>query len=196
MNQTQTGALIRALRLAEGMTQAALAQALGVSDKAVSKWENGRGAPDVSLLPQLSQLLGVDPVDLLRGKLPENPAARGNMKHLRFFRCPQCGNLLWSTDGANLSCCGKRLTPLRAREPDGEHALSVRSSDGEWYITGAHPMEREHSLVLLALVTGDSVVLRRLYPQWGLECRLPGLRGGQLYVLCSRDGLFVQPLPR
>ena len=51
-------------------------------------------------------------------------------------------------------------------------------------------------LVLLALVTGDSVVLRRLYPQWGLECRLPGLRGGQLYVLCSRDGLFVQPLPR
>ena len=185
MNQTQTGALIRALRLAEGMTQAALAQALGVSDKAVSKWENGRGAPGVSLLPQLSQLLGVDPGDLLRGKLPENPAARGNMKHLRFFRCPQCGNLLWSTDGANLSCCGKRLTPLRAREPDGE-----------WYITGAHPMERERSLVLLALVTGDSVVLRRLYPQWGLECRLPGLRGGQLFVLCSRDGLFVQPLPR
>ena len=41
VNQTQTGALIRALRLAEGMTQAALAQALGVSDKAVSKWENG-----------------------------------------------------------------------------------------------------------------------------------------------------------
>lgn len=118
------------------------------------------------------------------------------MKHLRFNRCPQCGNLLWSTDGANLSCCGKRLTPLRAREPDGEHALSVRSSDGEWYITGAHPMEREHSLVLLALVTGDSVVLRRLYPQWGLECRLPGLRGGQLYVLCSRDGLSAQPLPR
>lgn len=65
MNQTQTGALIRALRLAEGMTQAALAQALGVSDKAVSKWENGRGAPDVSLLPQLSQLLGVDPGDLI-----------------------------------------------------------------------------------------------------------------------------------
>ena len=61
MNQTQTGALIRALRLAEGMTQAALAQALGVSDKAVSKWENGRGAPDVSLLPQLSQLLGWTP---------------------------------------------------------------------------------------------------------------------------------------
>ena len=41
MNQTQTGALIRALRLAEGMTHAALAQALGVSDKAVSNWENG-----------------------------------------------------------------------------------------------------------------------------------------------------------
>lgn len=91
MNQTQTGALIRALRLAEGMTQAALAQALGVSDKAVSKWENGRGAPDVSLLPQLSQLLGVDPGELLRGKLPENPAARGNMKHLRFSAAPSAG---------------------------------------------------------------------------------------------------------
>ncbi len=196
MNQTQTGALIRALRLGEGMTQAALAQALGVSDKAVSKWENGRGAPDVSLLPQLSQVLGVDPGDLIRGTLPENPAARGNMKHIRFYRCPQCGNLLWSTDGARLSCCGKRLTPLPAREPDEEHTLSIQSSDGEWYITGTHPMEREHSLVLLALVTGDSVILRRLYPQWGLECRLPGLRGGKLYALCARDGLFVQLLPR
>lgn len=42
------------------MTQARLAQAVGVSPKAVSKWETGGGAPDLSLLPALSQALGVE----------------------------------------------------------------------------------------------------------------------------------------
>ena len=77
MNQAQTGALIRALRLAEGMTQAALAQALGVSDKAVSKWENGRGAPDVFLLPQLSQLLGGGPQGSPPGEAAGKPRRPG-----------------------------------------------------------------------------------------------------------------------
>ena len=56
MDQTRTGALIRALRQQKNLTQRQLADAIGVSDKAVSKWERGCGAPDISLLPRLYRL--------------------------------------------------------------------------------------------------------------------------------------------
>ena len=57
MDQTKTGALIRAQRLRRGMTQLQLAGQIGVSDKTVSKWERGCGAPDIELLPALSAAL-------------------------------------------------------------------------------------------------------------------------------------------
>lgn len=61
---------IRRTRLERGMTQSALAEALGVSDRAVSRWERGTACPDVTLLPRLAltletsadALLGVDPL--------------------------------------------------------------------------------------------------------------------------------------
>ena len=73
MNQAAIGSYIARKRKEKNLTQEQLAEHIGASNKTVSKWENGRGAPDVSLLPQLSQLLGVGPGDLLRGKLPETP---------------------------------------------------------------------------------------------------------------------------
>ena len=54
MDNTKLGSLIRVLRREAGMTQRDLAETLGVTDKAVSKWERGLGCPDVSFLPQLS----------------------------------------------------------------------------------------------------------------------------------------------
>ena len=56
MDQIKTGALIRAQRLRQGMTQLQLAEQIGVSDKTVSKWERGCGAPDIELLPALSNI--------------------------------------------------------------------------------------------------------------------------------------------
>ena len=94
MDQVKTGRLIRTMRTKLGLTQLALAEQLSVSDKAVSKWERGGGAPDISLLPLLSQALGVDTEALLRGDLEENDMTNGNMKKMRFYRCPACGNLL------------------------------------------------------------------------------------------------------
>ena len=52
------------------MTQKELAEQINVTDKAVSKWENGEGCPDVSLLPVLSKVLNVEILDLLEGNLP------------------------------------------------------------------------------------------------------------------------------
>ena len=93
MDQIKTGGLIRALRTQKGLTQKALAEVVGVGDKAVSKWERGQGCPDVSLLPELSRVLGVGLEALLSGQLDANDQERGNMKKLNFYVCPDCGNV-------------------------------------------------------------------------------------------------------
>ena len=173
MDQTRTGALIRALRQQKNLTQRQLADAIGVSDKAVSKWERGCGAPDISLLPRLSQALGTSAEALLRGDLEENDLSNGNMKRVRFCVCPHCGNLLLASDAADVTCCGQTLQPLTPQTPDAGHCLTAELSDGEWYLTSDHPMRREHYLSFAALVNEDTVVLRRLYPEWGARraCR-------------------------
>lgn len=60
MDCKKSGALIRRLRLGKDMTQSALTEKLGVIVQAVSKWERGLGYPDVSLINDLSSILGVD----------------------------------------------------------------------------------------------------------------------------------------
>ena len=60
MDCAKVGRLIYRLRHEKGMTQRVLADALGVSDKAISKWERGLGCPDVTLLRALSAVLGAD----------------------------------------------------------------------------------------------------------------------------------------
>ena len=85
MDQEKTGGLIRTLRQNRRMTQLELARQLGVSDKAVSKWERGLGCPDVSLLPALSEAFGVDVAALLEGDLPTQRPVNGNMRLTRFY---------------------------------------------------------------------------------------------------------------
>ena len=58
MNQYVTGAMIRRLREEKRITQQQLADRLGVSGKAVSKWETGRGYPDITLIEPLAAALG------------------------------------------------------------------------------------------------------------------------------------------
>lgn len=122
MDQARTGALIRALRQNKQLTQRQLADAIGVSDKAVSKWERGCGTPDAG------------------------------------------------------------------------HRLAAELSDGEWYLTSDRPMRREHYLSFAALVNEDTVVLRRLYPEWGAQTRLPYFAHGTLLWYCTRHGLFALPV--
>ena len=67
MEQT-IGSRIAQMRKEKGMTQESLAQSLGLSPQAVSKWENDLACPDITLLPQLSRLLGVSADELLSGR--------------------------------------------------------------------------------------------------------------------------------
>ena len=70
MNET-IGNRITKFRKAKGMTQEELANQLGVSSQAVSKWENDISCPDISLLPKLCRMLGITVDELLTGKNDE-----------------------------------------------------------------------------------------------------------------------------
>ncbi|NCB32461.1 MAG: XRE family transcriptional regulator [Erysipelotrichia bacterium] len=71
MNPADLGKRIRTLRKERGMTQAQLADRLGVTFQAVSKWENGRSVPDVLMLREISALFGTDLNAMLDGKEPK-----------------------------------------------------------------------------------------------------------------------------
>ena len=68
MNQVKLGKFIRELRNELGMTQQELADKIEVSDKTISKWENARGMPDISLLIPLSNALNISVLELLNGE--------------------------------------------------------------------------------------------------------------------------------
>ena len=123
MDYEKIGLTIKALRREKGMTQLQLADRLNISDKAVSKWERGVGCPDVSLLPELSSLFGVELEGLLNGKISRRAAVAGNMKKLKFYACPLCGNILTAEGEAAIYCCGKKLSPLEGRRDKEQLAM-------------------------------------------------------------------------
>ncbi len=191
MDCAKTGKLIKRLRLSSGMTQAQLAHALNISDKTVSKWERGLGCPDVSLLGELSECLGVNIERLLCGDLNINDIDGGNMKNIKFYVCPDCGSVVTSMGGAEVSCCGRKLSALEAKPEQGTHSLEVQNSDGEFYVTFTHEMTKTHFITFVASVAYDRVTLVRLYPEQSGELRIPNTHGGKLYFYCNKHGLFV-----
>ena len=68
MDKNTTGRFIAELRKQKGFTQKELAENLMVTDKAISRWETGKGLPDTSLLKPLGDVLGVSVTELLSGK--------------------------------------------------------------------------------------------------------------------------------
>ena len=193
MDAISTGALIRCLREERGLTQRQLASLVGVGDKAVSKWERGGGCPDVSLLPDVAANLGTTVEVLLAGDLAPDRLQGGTMKRTAFRVCPTCGNVVTTTGDADVSCCGRKLEALPAQPADDAHAVRVENVEGDWYVTFAHPMEKDHSLGFAAVVGYDRLALERLYPEQGGEARLPRLPGGVLYTWCTEHGLMRHP---
>ena len=197
MNTYVTGATIKQLREKQNMTQAELAETIGVSSKTISKWETGKGLPDISLLQPLAQGLGISVIELMNGEHITNQNTSGNMLRSKFYVCPICGNILHCVGNAVISCCGVTLPPLEAEEPDESHAISIEYVEDEHFITIYHPMTKEHSISFVAFVTSDRCQLVKLYPEGNAQTRLQ-LRGmGCLYYYCNHHGLFqYRHLPR
>ncbi len=190
MDKEKVGKLIYELRKEKGLTQKALADQLYLSDKTISKWERAQGCPDISLLRHLSEIFGVNIEKLLAGDLSPSSADGGNMKRVKFFVCPTCGNILTATGGGELSCCGRKLEPLKVQPADEVHAVKMEVVEDDYYLTFSHPMDKDHYLNFFAYVDYDRLTLIRLYPEQGGEVRFPKRGRGKILFGCSRHGLF------
>ena len=194
MNPYVTAAAIKTLREQKGMTQAELAEMIGVTDKAVSKWETAKGLPDISLLEPLAAALGASLPELINGSRIINKHRCGNMLRTKFYVCPVCGNVIHSTGETVACCCGITLPALEAEEADEEHALTVENVEDEYFVSVRHEMTKEHYISFIAWVTGDRLQLVRLYPEGNAEARLQRRGRGELYFYCNRHGLFKQKI--
>lgn len=68
MDQEKIGRFIAKCRKENGYTQASLAEKLGITDRAISKWENGKSMPDASIMLELCELLKINVNELLTGE--------------------------------------------------------------------------------------------------------------------------------
>ena len=190
MNTYVTGTTIRHLREKRNMTQAKLAEILGVSSKTISKWETAKGLPDISLLQPLAQALGISVIELMNGEYILNRNTSANMLRCKFYVCPVCGNVIHSTGNTVVSCCGITLPALEPEEGDEDHPITLEPVEDETFLTVQHPMTKAHFISFVSFVTSDRIQLVKFYPEGNAETRLQ-LRGrGYLYYYCNRHGLF------
>ena len=190
MQTDTTGQIIRTLREKKGLTQKELAEKLAVSDKTVSKWETGKGLPDIALLETIAGTLGVSVTELMAGRKVSNQNRAGNMMKGHFYVCPDCGNVIYSAGEGVVSCCGNLLTPLEAAAPPEEHALAVEKVEQDYFLRLQHPMRREHHISFFAYVTGDRVLIQKTYPEQEPEARFYRYGHGRLFYYCPQEGLF------
>lgn len=190
MDCMKVGKLIARLRKERHLTQKNIADALGIQSKTVSKWECGAGCPDLSLWQDLSAILGVDMGQLMEGEITENKPDSGNLNRTRFYACPSCGNLLFSTGGATIFCCGKKLEALKSDKSDGKSRIIIEKIDYDNYITVDHPMTKDNYLAFNALVTGDKIYFNRLYPEQEPSFRCPQIPRAKLFIYSKGKGLM------
>ena len=190
MNSYITGTTIKQLREERRFTQAALADMIGVSSKTVSKWETGKGLPDISLIQPLAKALGVSVIELMNGEQISNTNRAGNLMRLKLYICPICGNVLHSTGDALISCCGVTLPALEAEETDDEHGLTLEYIEDEYFLTVDHPMTKEHFISFAAFAAADRLQLVKFYPEGNAQCRFQKRGHGILYICCNRHGLY------
>lgn len=190
MNPYVTGAMIRRLRERGSMTQQQLADRLMVSDKAVSRWETGRGYPDISLIEPLAAALGVSVIELLSGEHVRNTNRAFNMLRSKLCVCPICGNVILSAGEAVVSCCGIVLPPLEAEPGDDAHALRVERVEDEYRVSMDHEMSKSHYISFMLAVGDDGFEIRKLYPEGACEARFRIAGTRYFYGCCNRHGLF------
>ena len=190
MNQYVTGAVIRELREKSRMTQARLAEKLGVSDKTVSKWETAKGYPDITLLEPIAEAFRISVTELISGNTVYNSNVSANMLRSRFYVCPVCGNAIHSMGEAAIHCHGILLTPLEAEPADERHRLFIERVEDEYYVRIDHSMTKDHYISFVAAASSDEMQMVKLYPEGNAEARfkIRGVR--RIFFYCNRDGLF------
>lgn len=189
-NQYITGSMIKNLREQKKLTQAELAEKIFVTDKAVSKWETGRGYPDISLVESLAKALDISVIELLSGKNVINTNRQSNMNRVQFYVCPVCGNIIQSTGEALISCCGITLPPLEAEESDKNHSVRIERIEDEFFVSIEHEMTKNHYISFIAAIRSDGVEIQKLYPEQNAEARFKISGTKQILFYCNQHGLY------
>lgn len=190
MNQYVTGAAIKELREKNKMTQNQLAEKLGVSDKTVSKWETGKGYPDITLLEPIAEAFSISLTELISGNTIQNANVSANMMRSKFYVCPICGNVIHSMGEAAVHCHGILLTPLNEELTDERHMAFIERVEDEYYVRIDHSMTKEHYISFAAAVSSDDIQMVKLYPEGSADAhfKIRGVR--RILFYCNRDGLF------
>ena len=185
---------IRALRERKALTQKQLAEKLCISDTTISKWETGKGLPDISLLEDLARALGVSLTELMTGDLQTNENRSANLRRMGFYVCPVCGNVITAVGKGSFSCCGIPLPVQEAQPEENAHTITVEPVEDEICVTIAHPMTKSHYISFIAWVSNDRAELVKLYPEQDITVRFKKRGHGTVYAYCNRDGLFSRRL--
>lgn len=96
----------------------------------MSKWECGRGCPDISLINKLAEIFGLGTEALLEGEINNESTDGGNMKNGILPLSEVCGNVISATDAAEMICCSRKLEALKLRSADEEHKLKAEKTGG------------------------------------------------------------------
>lgn len=194
MNQYVTGAVIKKLREKNNMTQCQLADKLLVSDKTISKWETGKGYPDITLLEPIAEAFSVSITELISGDEIKNTNVSANMLRSLFYVCPVCGNVIHSMGEAAIHCHGVLLKPAQAEQTDENHKIFVERVEDELFVEMEHEMTKKHYISFVAAMSSDRIQIVKLYPEGNASARfsLSGVK--RVFFYCNRDGLFTLDL--
>ncbi len=190
MNSYVTGTMIKRLREERKLTQEQLAHKMNVSAKTISKWETGRGYPDISIIEQLAAHLGVSIIELFAGENVSNTNRSFNMLRTKFYVCPICGNVIYSTGEAVISCCGIVLPASEPEPADEEHHIVIEQIEDDYYVTVSHEMTKTHYISFIAAFKDNGCEIVKLYPEGNAHARFKISRTRYLYFYCNQHGLF------
>ena len=190
MNRYITGNTIKKLREKNKLTQNELAEKLSVSNKAISKWETGKGYPDIVLIEDIAKVFNVSITELFSGDTIENTNICSNMEKIKFYICPVCGNVISSTGEMVVSCHGINLSPLDAEMLDEKHKLDISIVEDEYYVCINHEMTKSHYISFIAAVSSDRIELKKLYPESSADARFKISGVSKIFFYCNKDGLY------
>ena len=190
MNSYVTGNVIKELREKLHLTQAELAEKLNVSNKTVSKWETGKGCPDISLLEPIAKVFDISIAELISGYEVKNENVSGNMMRSHFYVCPICGNIIHTMGEAVIHCHGILLQSCQPEEIDEEHKIYLEKIEDEYYVCIEHEMTKRHYISFVAALSSDKIQMTKFYPEGNAESRfkINGVR--KILFYCNQDGLF------
>jgi desulfoferrodoxin (superoxide reductase-like protein) len=134
--------------------------------------------------------LDISIIELFAGQNIVNKNRASNLLRSVCYICPVCGNGILALGQAVVSCCGITLPPLQPEDADEEHPISVTISDGEYYVSIDHPMQKDHSITGIIAVSDNTSQFVKLYPEGSAEARFRTERVRWIYACCNRHGLF------